>query len=144
VKKQVKRSRGAIYAQRLFEARELGVNTTEPHVHYVIEEFARVVDAIPMRWIQMPKGILLFLASSKNANSGVIFVYDRAAQQFYFVFFQGDSVHCTLQEFSELLREYKLVEFAENPSLLTARVRAAAKRRSASNPQIESTSGGGK
>lgn len=111
-------SRGSITPHRLFGIKELGLGSPEPHVDLVIREFLAIGDAVAARWIQMPQGILLLQMAPENPASGAIYVYDRLRQEFYLLSFEGAEDDLTVDEFSQLLPEYNLLRYAEQPALL--------------------------
>ena len=111
-------SRGSITPHRLFSVKDLGLGNPEPHVDLVINEFLTIGDAIAARWIQMPKAILLLQMAPENPASGAIYVYDRLRQEFYLLSFEGAEDDITVDEFSQLLPEYNLLRYAEQPALL--------------------------
>jgi hypothetical protein len=73
---------------------------------------------VAARWIQMPNAILLLQMAPENPASGAIYVYDRLRQDFYMLSFEGAEDNLTLDDFSELLPEYNLLRYAEQPGLL--------------------------
>ena len=111
-------SRGSITPHRLFSVKDLGLGNPEPHVDRVIREFLSIGDAVAARWIQMPKAILLLQMAPENPASGAIYVYDRLRQDFYLLSFEGAEDDLTVEEFSQLLPEYDLLRYAEQPALL--------------------------
>jgi hypothetical protein len=114
----MERSRGDISIHRLFSVRDMGLGNPEPHVDRVINAFLGIGEAVAARWIQMPKGILLLQMAPENPNSGAIYVYDRLRHDFYMVSFEGAEDTLTLEDFSQLLPEYNLLRYAEQPGLL--------------------------
>jgi hypothetical protein len=54
----------------------------------------------------------------ENPASGAIYVYDRLRQEFYLLSFEGAEDDLTVDEFSQLLPEYNLLRYAEQPALL--------------------------
>jgi hypothetical protein len=66
----------------------------------------------------MPKAILILQSAPENPASGAIYVYDRLRQEFFILSFDGPDDNLTLDEFLELLPEYNLLRFAEEPALL--------------------------
>jgi hypothetical protein len=68
----------------------------------------------------MPKAILLLQMAPENPASGAIYVYDRLRQDFYLLSFEGAEDTLTLDDFSQLLPEYDLLQYAEQPGLLHA------------------------
>jgi hypothetical protein len=113
-------SRGNINAHRLFSVRELGLGNPEPHVDRIIHAFLQIGEAVAARWIQMPRGILLLPVAPENPASGAIYVYDRQRQEFYLLCFDGPDDSLTEPEFCQLLSEYNLLQYAEQPALLQA------------------------
>ena len=111
-------SRGHLTPHRLFGVKDLGLGNPEPHVDRVIREFLTIGDAVAARWIQMPKAILLLQMAPENPASGAIYVYDRLRQEFYLLSFDGAEDDLTVDEFSQLLPEYNLIQYAEQPNLL--------------------------
>ena len=114
----MKPSRGSITPHRLFSVKDLGLGNPEPHVDRVIREFLSIGDAVAARWIQMPKAILLLQMAPENPASGAIYVYDRLRQEFFLLSFEGAEDDLTVDEFSQLLPEYNLLRYAEQPALL--------------------------
>ena len=111
-------SRGNITPHRLFSVRDMGLGSPEPHVDRVIKAFLGIGEAVAARWIQMPKAILLLQMAPENPASGAIYVYDRLRQDFYLLSFEGAEDTLTLEDFFQLLPEYNLLQYAEQPGLL--------------------------
>ena len=118
-------SRGNISPHRLFSVQDLGLGNPEPHVDLVIREFLAIGDAVAARWIQMPKGILLLQMAPENPASGAIYLYDRLRQEFYLLSFEGPEDDLTVDDFSQLLPEYNLLQYAEQPTLLHVQFQTA-------------------
>ena len=119
-------SRGNLSVHRLFGTKELGLRDPEPYVDRVINLFLSIGEAVPARWIQLPKGILLLQMAPNNPASGAIYVYDRTNQDFYMISFEGSDDTLTLDDFAEILAEYDVLRYAEQPALLqTPSARAA-------------------
>jgi hypothetical protein len=102
----------------MWSVREMGLNNPEPYVDRTIEEFLRLGEAVAARWIQMPRGILLFQVVPDRPDSGAIYLYDRERQEFYLLEVEGTDEHLTLDEFLRLLFEYDLLRYVEQPGLL--------------------------
>ena len=111
-------SRGSITPHRLFSVKDLGLGNPEPHVDRVINEFLSIGDAVAARWIQMPSAILLLQMAPENPASGAIYVYDRLRQAFYLLSFEGAEDNLTVDDFCQLIPEYDLLQYAEQPALL--------------------------
>ncbi len=116
----MQQSRGKMCTHRMWSVREMGLSNPEPHVDRAIGEFLKIGEAVAVRWIEMPKGILLLQAAPDNPASGAIYLYDRIGQDFYMLGFEGPDDCLTLEEFCQLMAEYKLLSYAEEPVLLLA------------------------
>lgn len=116
----MERSRGNMTAHRMFSVRDLGLGNPEPHVDRVIKVFLAIGEAIAARWIQMPNAIVLLQMVPGDPASGAIYVYDRQHQDFYMLSFEGADDNLSLEDFSQVLPEYNLLRYAEQPALLQA------------------------
>lgn len=114
----MQQNRGNMCPYRMFSVREMGLSNPEPYVEHAIHEFLKLGEAVAARWIQMPRGILLFQMAPENPASGAIYVYDRERQEFYMLGFEGPDDCLTLDEFFQLVSEYSLLRYAEQPRLL--------------------------
>src|SRR5215472_10899319 len=72
------------------------------------------------RWIQFPRGLLLFLLVPGDAASGAIYVYDRCDGIWYWVDFQDQNYggH-SLAELDVLLNRCGLLRLVEDPRCFT-------------------------
>ena len=138
----MKRTKGALWATIDSDARTLGLQKTEPHVQHVIGEFLTSRSMTTVRWIQMPKGVLILATLLNDRECGAIFVYDREKQEFHQLSFAGCSTPLCVEELWSLSVAYKLIRYAEKPALLKARVRAA-HRASGAASLTEPAEGGG-
>ena len=111
-------SRGAIHFRRLFSLGQLAIGNCEPFTDRIIRKFLEIGEGVAARWIEMPQGILLLQMAPGQPDSGAIYLYDRQAQVFYMVGFDGSEDNLTVEEFNQLLSEYKLIRYAEQPSLI--------------------------
>lgn len=120
------KSRGLTTAHRLFSVRDMGVGNPEPYVDRVINTFLGIGEGVAARWIQMPKAILLLQMVPDDPASGAIYIYDREREEFYMFSFEGAEDTLTVEEFADLVKEYNLLRYAEEPSLLQATIQPAA------------------
>lgn len=112
-------SPGCIRFHPLFTCADIGVHS-DAGVDQIIRRFLEVGEAIATRWIEMPKGILLFQTVPDVPDSGAIYLYDRARR----IFFLADFSNCrddsfTPLEFEQLTADYNLVSIAAHPELLS-------------------------
>lgn len=113
-------SRGKLYFHKLFSLASLGLKDSGLFVDRIIREFLTIGEAVAGRWIQMPHGILILQMVPGRQDSGAIYLYDRDQQVFYMVGFDGPDDNLTVEEFDELMAEYGLFGFVEQPSLVRA------------------------
>lgn len=122
----MERSRGNITTHHMWSVQDMGIGNPEPHVDRIIKVFLTIGEAVAARWIQMPKAILLLQMAPENPASGAIYVYDRLRQNFYMLSFEGADDNLTLEEFSQLLPEYNLLRYTEQPELLQGNLQRTA------------------
>lgn len=113
-------SRGAVSFMPLFTTDDIGV-CRDASVEHVVKVFLTVGEAIPARWIEMPRGILLLQTVPDQPASGAIYLYDRERHVFYYVdFAEGRDDTLTAAEFDQLVAEYDLISCTANPAFLPA------------------------
>jgi hypothetical protein len=118
-------SRGAVNFTPLFTSDDIGVRR-DASVEHVVKVFLTVGEAMPARWIEMPRGILLLQTVPDEPASGAIYLYDRERHVFYYVdFAEGRDDTLTAAEFDQLVAEYDLVSWTANPAYLPATSSAA-------------------
>jgi hypothetical protein len=113
--------RGHLRFESLFTAEELGL-PEHANIAHVVKVFLAIADGVAARWIEMPKCALLLQTVAGNPESGAIYLYDRERRRFYLgVFEHGrDDDALTTTEFEDLVTEYDLLRYIENPRSLTA------------------------
>jgi hypothetical protein len=118
-------SRGRLRFEPLFTTEEIGL-PEHANIAHVVKVFLALGEGVAARWIEMPQCVLLLQTIAGNAESGAIYLYDREGRTFYLgVFEQGrDDDELTTTEFEQLVTEYDLLGYIENPRNLTALSRA--------------------
>jgi hypothetical protein len=116
-------SRGALHFHRLFSLRQLAIGNCEPFIGRIIRKFLEIGEAVASRWIEMPRGILVFQTIPGRPDSGAIYLYDRQQEVFYLIWFDGPDDNLTLEESNQLISEYRLLQYVEQPSLIHSEVR---------------------
>jgi hypothetical protein len=88
--------------------------------------FARYAEARIAKWIQFPKGVLLFLTVPGDPESGWFYLLDRAKRTFYSLDLTGDRRWGGYREdeFNELSQTAGLMRIAERPRQLTSLLRS--------------------
>lgn len=104
------RSRGKMSLRHLFGIKELGFRDPESNLDELIRKFVSIGEAVAARWIQMPKVVLVFQVVAGDPASGAIYLYERRAQSFYMLTFEGPEDNLSLSDFDELLTEYELLD----------------------------------
>jgi hypothetical protein len=102
---------------QLFGTNDLGVREKEARIEDIIRLFLSIGEAVAARWIQMPKAILLLQMVPDDQASGVIYLYDRVRGYFYLLSFEGADDTFTAEQFTQILTEYNLLQYAERPEL---------------------------
>ena len=105
--------------RKVIEAGELGLNRNATAQELVLE-FARFAEAQVLRWIQFPRGVLLFLGVPQDENSGWFYLLDRRRGIFYSVDLPCDGQWGGFPtgESDTLAYRYGLLRLAEAPRLL--------------------------
>ena len=83
-----------VETRKVIEADELGLNRNATAQELVLE-FARFAEAQVLRWIQFPRGVLLFLGVPGDESSGWFYVLDRRRGTFYSVDLPCEGQWCT-------------------------------------------------
>lgn len=96
----------------------------EGSVSLVIRTYMALTTEVPVHWIDMGAGVLLFAQTQPNdPTSGVIYVYDKKARDFWSLQFDDGKFpngprFVTRVEFEALAEEYNLNDYAAQPALL--------------------------
>ena len=113
-------SRGALMFTALFTSREIGLGD-HAGIEHVTKVFMHVGEALPTRWIEMPKGVLFLQTVPGRIATGGIYLYDRERNIFFFLTFaEGRDDSLTATEFDDLVGEYDLISMTANPAKLRA------------------------
>lgn len=92
--------------------------------HDIAEIVARFLifgEGVVAHWVEFARGVLLFVMAPGDDHSGEFYVYDRKRGQFWLLeladgVFGGYGV----SQMREKIREFGLLQFAENPSEIGA------------------------
>lgn len=114
----MRQSRGRLRFEPLFASEELGLHSAA-NIEHVIKAFLVAAEGLAMRRIEMPQAVLLLQTVPGNSESGAVYLYDRERQYFYLATFeQGSDDRLSIADFDQLVDEYDLLRFAENPRTL--------------------------
>ena len=108
--------------RKVIEAADLGLNRNATAQELVLE-FVRFAEAQVLRWIQFPRGILLFLGVPGDESSGWFYVLDRRRGTFFSIDLPCDGRWggFPASESECLAYQYGLLRLAEAPRLLGCR-----------------------
>ena len=111
----------ALEARRVMEIEELGLDRTVGTDRAVFA-FARFAEARIAKWVQFPKGVLLFLTVPGDPESGWFYLLDRVRWTFYTLDIAEDGRWGGYREdeFQTLAQSLGLMRFAERPRELRA------------------------
>jgi hypothetical protein len=98
---------------------------TDQDVTEIVGRFLAVGEGVVAHWVEYAKGLLLFVMAPSDERSGEFYVYDRRRGSFWLLnladgVFGGYSV----SEMRRKIREFRLLDFAENPARLTTAARS--------------------
>ncbi len=114
--------KGKLAARRVMTIEELGLDP-RTGTDRVILAFAQYAEARIGKWIQFPRGVLLFLTVPGDPESGWFYLLDRAHSTFYSLDIaeEGRWGGYREDEFARLTQSFGLVRLAQRPSGIGAR-----------------------
>lgn len=102
---------------------ELGLEA-QAGVDKAVLAFLDWAEGIAVRWIQMPAGVLLFVAVPGDPRSGAFYIYERRRGVFHLLELAGEpNGQLTTDDFERLLRGQRLLNLARHPWSLRAESR---------------------
>jgi hypothetical protein len=108
-----------VFASRVFTAKEWDV--PEPELATAVSRFVTAAEGMVAHWIEYAKGALLFVMAPEDSRSGAFYIYERNQGHFWLLEpADGTFGGYSLDEMREKIREFGLLEFARDPSRLTA------------------------
>jgi hypothetical protein len=92
-------------------------------VEEAIQTLIKATDgAQPVRWLEFPAAILLYVTVTPEPRSGAFYVLDRNTGVWLWVDFEDDCYGgYSVSDFDLLVRDYDLLSLVERPALLRAR-----------------------
>jgi len=77
--------------------------------------------AEPLRWIEFPTSILLFVSVQGDPESGAFYVFDRMTSTWFWIDFDDQQYGgYSVSDFDLLVHEYDILSLVERPGLLKA------------------------
>ena len=97
----------------------LAVGTSS--IESAIPALLAITDAQPVRWIEFPAAILLFVLVQDDAESGAFYVFHRKTGTWFWIDFDDQQYGgYSLSDFDLLVHEYDILTLVERPGLLRA------------------------
>ncbi len=85
----------------------------------IIAPFLRVSEGLVAHWVEYARGVLLFVMAPGDDRSGEFYVYDRKKGVFWLLdLVDGIYGGYSVGEMRQKMRDFQLLELAENPSRL--------------------------
>ena len=114
-----------VCASEVLSTKNLNMRPTQDLCE-IIGRFMVAGEGVVAHWVEYAKGLLLFVMAPGDDRSGEFYVYDRRRGSFWLLelpdnVFGGYST----TEMRQKMREFRLLELAENPSLLATAARLA-------------------
>ena len=113
-----------VCASQVLSTDDLKIRTGQD-VAEIVARFLVVGEGVVGHWVEYARGLLLFVMAPGDDRSGEFYVYDRKRGSFWLLdladgVFGGYSV----VEMRQKIRQFRLLEFAENPAHLALARRA--------------------
>jgi hypothetical protein len=87
----------------------------------IVTRFLAVGEGVIGHWVEYARGLLLFVMAPGDERSGEFYVYDRKKGSFWLLAL-ADGVFggYPVSQMRQKIREFRLLDFAENPARLSA------------------------
>lgn len=109
-----------VCGSQVLSTKDLKIRTEQDPAE-IVARFVSVGEGVVAHWVEYARGLLLFVMAPGDDRSGEFYVYDRKKGNFWLLaladgVFGGYSVGQMRQK----IREFGLLDFAENPARLAA------------------------
>ena len=107
-----------VCASQVLSTDDLKVRTQQD-VTEIVARFLAVGEGVVAHWVEYARGVLLFVMAPGDDRSGEFYVYDRKKGRFWLLSL-ADGVFggYSAAEMRQKIREFHLLELAENPGRL--------------------------
>src|SRR5437867_2267953 len=107
-----------VRASHVLSASDLKMRT-EDDVAEIVSRFLTSAEGIVAHWVEYAKGVLLFVMAPDDNGSGAFYLYDRRKGSFSLLE-PADGVFggYSRREMRRKIQDFRLLDFAENPSRL--------------------------
>ena len=94
---------------------------TEQDLTEIVAGFLTAGEGVVAHWVEYARGLLLFVMAPGDDRSGEFYVYDRKKGSFWLLeLADGVFGGYSAAQMRQKIREFRLLEFAENPARLMA------------------------
>ena len=109
-----------VCASHVLSTKDLKIRTGQD-VAEIVARFLLVGEGMVGHWVEYARGLLLFVMASGDDRSGEFYVYDRKRGNFWLLdLADGVFGGYSIAEMGRKIREFQLLDFAENPARLAA------------------------
>src|SRR5262245_53833382 len=107
-----------VRASRVLSAKELKMRTDQD-ITDIVSRFLVTAEGVVAHWVEYVKGALLFVMAPDDDRSGAFYIYDRQRGSFWLLeLADGVFGGYSLQEMRRKIRDFRLLDFAQNPGRL--------------------------
>jgi len=107
-----------VRASHVLSAKDLEMKT-EQNVGDIVTGFLAAAEGVVAHWVEYAKGVLLFVVAPDDERSGAFYIYDRGQGNFWLLeLADGVFGGYSYREMTRKIRDFRLLEFAENPARL--------------------------
>jgi hypothetical protein len=112
-------SANRVRASYVLSARDLDMGIDQS-VGDIVTRFLAAAEGVVAHWVEYAKGVLLFVVAPDDERSGAFYLYDRKQGSFLLLeLADGVFGGYSRREMARKIRDFRLLDFAENPSGLT-------------------------
>jgi hypothetical protein len=112
-------SANRVRASHVLSAKDLDM-PSEQNVGDIVTSFLTAAEGVVAHWVEYAKGVLLFVVAPGEERSGAFYLYDRIQGSFWLLeLADGVFGGYSHREMARKIRDFRLLDFAENPARLT-------------------------
>ena len=117
-------SANRVRASKVLSTKDLKMRT-EQDLTEIVARFLTVGEGVMGHWVEYARGLLLFVMAPGDARSGEFYIYDRKRGSFWLLdLADGVFGGYSITEMGRKTREFRLLDFAENPARVVAAQRS--------------------
>ena len=117
-------SSNGVCASHVLSTEDLKMRT-EQELTEIVARFLSVGEGVVAHWVEYAKGLLLFVMAPGDNRSGEFYIYDRKRGNFWLLdLADGVFGGYSAVEMRRKIREFRLLDFAENPARLATAQRS--------------------